>query len=141
MIEEDFCLPDWRRQDIALVCSGKAIVTMNDAKSRCPSCDMLVSDSTRLRFGGKCRRCHKQLISFRWQWVFFALMAIMIPLTGYWIDHDIARMESQGGTQRVHILIALAYQFTGRKGVAVIFGLACLLSVVLAARAYRATRR
>lgn len=107
---------------------------------RCPACATPVSEKTLAKFGGVCRRCYKQPIGFRKQWIFWGLAAILSPIAAFLMDQDLAAMEDSGDTRRLHIVYALAYDTAGRTGVIALFAIFSIISLVLCIRCFRKAR-
>jgi hypothetical protein len=58
--------------------------------------------------------------------ILFGLAAIGL---GVYEFYDLAQMEKQGGSRRVHSVIKLIYEATGKLGVLGVFGVAGLVMV------------
>jgi hypothetical protein len=113
---------------------------LTENSSHCPSCGTPVAAGTLRRFDGVCRRCHKQPIGLRKQWVFFGLLAICAPVAAFLVDQELAALEASGGTRSVHVMIAVCYRLAGRLGVAAVFSVAGLIFATLAFRSFRDAR-
>ena len=107
---------------------------------QCPSCATAVSELTLKKFNGVCRRCYKQPIAYQKQWVFFAFLALLSPIAAVLLDQKIVALESNGGTERVHVLIAMTYRIAGRLGVIAFFFVTGSIWTVLCVQAYRRAR-
>ena len=115
--------------------SQDAIV--NNTKTLCPSCATAVSERTLDRFGGVCRRCHKQPLGYRKQWIALAIITLVSAVAAVLMDQELASLESTGGTRRVHVFIAMCYRIAGRTGVMLFFGGTCIITSMLAIKAFR----
>jgi hypothetical protein len=113
---------------------------MNDLNTLCPSCATAVGAKTLKRFNGVCRRCHKQPLAYRTQWIVLALIALTSPLAAVLMDGELAALEADGGTRRVHVLVAICYRVFGRIGVALLFLIVCIASAVFAIKAFRSAK-
>lgn len=112
---------------------------MPTSHERCPCCSTPVSSKTLAKFGGVCRRCAKQPISFRKQWIFWGVMTILTLIAAVLMDQELAALEAAGGG-RVHWLVAIAYGIAGRTGVLILFGLSSSLSAFLCYKTYRSAQ-
>lgn len=68
--------------------------------------------------------------------ILFGLAAIVV---GVYEFYDLAAMETQGGTRKVHTVIKLAYEAGGKYGVLGMFGLAGV--AILGFAGFRLARR
>ena len=68
--------------------------------------------------------------------ILFGLAAIAV---GVYEFYDLAAMETQGGTRKVHTVIKLAYEAGGKYGVLGMFGLAGV--AILGFAGFRLARR
>ena len=109
-------------------------------QTKCPSCAAPVSQRTLTRYDGVCRRCKGQPIEFRKQWIFLFVMACAAPIAAIFIDQELAELEANGESKRVHVLIAMMYRIGGRMGVAILFSLVGLVCAILAYRSFRNLR-
>ncbi|MEL6108843.1 MAG: hypothetical protein AAFU85_22780 [Planctomycetota bacterium] len=107
---------------------------MPNSTVHCPLCAAPVSARTIEKFDGACRRCAKQPIQLRQQWIFFGAVALLVPAAAFVIDQEFAELERSGGELRIHTFLAIGYQLGGRVGLASLFA---AFSLLLAVTAYR----
>ena len=107
---------------------------------RCPSCSTFASPKTLEKFNGVCRRCHKQPIAFRKQWMAFAIMSVGAIAGALIMNDELAGLEAGGGTKRVNVVIFMAYKVAGRIGVATIFLLIACLCGGLSCKSFRSAQ-
>lgn len=110
---------------------------MPNSPTHCPLCAAAVSLKTLEKCDGVCRRCAKQPIALRSQWVFFGMLALLAPIVAYFTDQELAEMERSGGEIRILVLLAFCYRLGGRIGVAMSFAAVGLLFATLAYRSFR----
>lgn len=108
--------------------------------TRCPLCLIRVRENTLARYAGVCRRCRRQPLGYRLQWIVFGLLAISAPFAAFFVDQQIAQLQATGGSERVNVLIAIAWRIAGRPGVIVFFLLIGCFCMVLCVRSWRSWR-